>query len=117
MTNPGQQRIELMRNDGQLRGGALYAFGPLALGAWLFGRGSLTSAKYLDKPGLLHVRWGVGAGVEAEWAALDWLLVYAEVVLDVATSQTEYFVNQSYVTTDPLLLLTGGAGLLIRGRL
>jgi hypothetical protein len=110
----GQEQIELMRHDAQLRAGILYRLGPLSLSALVFGRGSLTDAE-LAPYSNTQVRWGLGAGAGAELTLAAWALLYAELTADMATSRSDYQVDKVPLAQDPTWLVSCGVGLLLRG--
>lgn len=112
LTRPGEQ-LQLRRRDGQLRIGIQQRLHPLRLAAFALGRASITTAEYAnDTPAsTTKLRVGVGAGVDAEVVLSQSFALYAQVVLDLATSRSDYQVAGVSWVRDPSSLLWIGLGL------
>ncbi|HKP62737.1 MAG TPA: hypothetical protein VJV78_38640 [Polyangiales bacterium] len=108
------QPIELTRHDAQLRLGGLYGLGPVSLFGFLFARGSLSEAER-GAFSSSEVRWGVGAGAGAELPLVPWLLVYTNLIADLAITGGDYKLDGLSFATDPRGLLSWSAGLVLRG--
>lgn len=108
--------LELQRHDGALHAGARLLLGPLHVSVFALGRASLTRAEYrADLPVISYpVRFGVGAGVEADMPLSASFAVYTQVKLDVATSRGEYRIPGRSLALDPASLFWVGMGLLLR---
>lgn len=108
--------LELQRHDGELHAGARWRLGPLHVSAFALGRASLTRAEYSAEATTISypVRFGLGAGLEADVPLSASFAVYTHVKLDVATSRSEYRIPGRSLVRDPTSLLWVGAGLLVR---
>jgi hypothetical protein len=112
LRRPGE-RLALTRHDGRLRAGLQLALGPLALAGLIHLRASLSQADYTGPTPVSNasLRLGLGAGVEADLELVRWLRIYADVLLDAATSRSEYRVGGTRWIRDPALILSAGLGL------
>lgn len=108
--------LELQRHDGELHAGVRLLVGPLHLSGFALGRASLTQVEYNAASPMSKspVRFGLGAGIEADMPLAAGLAVYTQAKLDVATSQSEYRVATRPWPRDPFSLFWVGIGLLLR---
>jgi hypothetical protein len=101
-----------------LHAGLYFPLGPLRLAGFALARMSVTHAEYRADLAATDtfVRFGIGAGVQADMPLGRTLSVYLRAKLDVATSRSEYRVAGQPWSTDPASLLWLGMGLLLRVR-
>lgn len=108
--------LELTRHDGELHAGVRFLVGPLHLSGFALGRASVTQVEYsaASPTSKSPVRFGLGAGIEADMPLGAGFAVYTQAKLDVATSQSEYRVATRPWPRDPMSLFWVGIGLLLR---
>jgi hypothetical protein len=114
----GGESLALQRHDGALHAGVRVPVGPLYVAGFALLRASLTHAEY--RADLMasdtYLRFGVGAGIQADMPLASVFSVYLQAKLDVATNRSEYLVATQSWGADPASLLWVGFGLLLRVR-
>jgi hypothetical protein len=110
------ENLKLQRHELQLHAGVTYPLGPLRISGFALARGSLTRAQYsADVTTSSHyLRYGIGAGLEAEVPLTQSFSVYTELTLDVSTSRSDYRVADVSWVRDPSSLFWVGVGALLR---